>query len=69
MARRKGQVVIDKNDIVGKCLGKYQVDGYSGMRYDQTAGGERLRHWYNCTRDGKTITVQRGQILASGRNG
>lgn len=58
------KVRINVNDIVGQCLGKYEVVGYQGMRYSYTKGGPRLRHWYNCKRqDGSCKAIQRGQIL------
>ena len=63
MARQKGKIVININDIVGKCFGKLEVVSYSGMRYDNTKGGPRLRHWYNCLREGVWVVIQRGQIM------
>lgn len=65
MARQRGSIVIDTNDIVGKCFGKLEVVSYSCMKYDSTKGGLRLRHWYNCFRDGTLVVIQRGQILHS----
>lgn len=44
---KRGTITIDKQDIVGKCLGKLEVISYAGMHYDTTRGGERLRHYYN----------------------
>lgn len=65
MAKR-GRTKIDKQDIVGQYLGKYQVISYSGMYYDNTNGGPRLRHLYNCIHnDGTNHYVQRGQLLRS----
>ena len=64
MARLKGIVRIDRQDIVGKCLGKFEVVSYNSMKYDSTRGGMKMRHWYNCIRDGQMVVVQRGQILA-----
>lgn len=62
---KKGTIWIDKQDIVGQYLGKYKVVSYSGMYYDNTKGGLRLRHWYNCARDNGIVKfVQRGQLLS-----
>lgn len=63
------KVRINVYDIVGQCLGKYEVVGYQGMRYSYTKGGPRLRHWYKCrykciNSDGYDKVVQRGQLLA-----
>lgn len=64
MARQRGQIVIDRYDIVGKCFGELEVVSYRGAKYDCTAGGERLRHYYNCIDGkGKNRIVQRGNIL------
>lgn len=45
---RKGQILIDVNDVVGKRLGKLRVLCYLGDGYDITSGGERRRHYYVC---------------------
>lgn len=63
MGRPKGKLSIDPQDIVGKCFGKFIVIGYSGMKYDSTRGGERLRHWYTCIKDGVLVIVRRGRIM------
>lgn len=67
MSRAKGQLSIDPQDIVGQCLGKYEVIGYDGSRYDHTAGGERLRHYYNCIdTEGANKVVRRSIVLREG---
>lgn len=68
MARQKGEIQIDTNDIVGKCFGKLEVVSYHSMKYDSTKGGARLRHWYTCfeTKKGYRV-IQRGQIVQEGR--
>lgn len=66
----KRKIRIDQQDIVGQYLGKYRVVSYSGMRYDITKGGPRLRHWYNCIdNNGRQKSVQRGQLLYSKAKG
>ena len=47
--------MIDKNDIVGKRVGKLQVIGYDSSWYDWTRGGKRLRHKYICKCECGTI--------------
>lgn len=64
MSRPKGSLSIDPQDIVGQCLGKYEVTSYDGSRYDHTRGGDRLRHYYNCIdSDGDNKVVRRSQVL------
>lgn len=43
---RKGNVLINVNDIIGKRLGKLEVISYIGTKYEMTLGGERMRHYY-----------------------
>ena len=45
---RRGKTRIDKNDIIGKSLGKLEVVSYINQYYSHTMGGERLRHLYMC---------------------
>lgn len=45
---KRGQILINVNDIIGKRLGKLEVICYAGRSYDITSGGERVRHWYLC---------------------
>lgn len=60
---KKGQVVIDTNDIIGKRLGKLKVTSYLGHRYSITNGGPKMRHYYLCECDCSSIhIVQRGQV-------
>lgn len=61
---KKGETSINVSDVIGKRLGKLKVVGYAGHRYDNTKGGERMRHLYICECDcGATKVVRRGQIL------
>lgn len=65
MNRKKGKIIIDPNDLIGKRLGKLEVIAYKGNSYDITAGGERLRHYYECKCDcGVIKTLQRGQLTS-----
>lgn len=62
--RRKGKVLINIDDVIGKRLGKLEVISYIGNKYDVTLGGERMRHYYMVKCDCGTIKpVQRGQIV------
>lgn len=61
---KKGQMLINANDIIGKRLGKLKVIAYVGYKYDNTAGGKRMRHYYACECDcGKIYIAQRGPLL------
>lgn len=57
------KIRIDPQDIVGQCLGKFEVLKYNGNGYCITNGGARVRHWYVCKRNGLEVIVQRGQVL------
>lgn len=62
--RKFGTVLIDKYDIVGKRFGKLYVVKYQSSRYDNTKGGEKLRHFYLCKCDcGKMIVVHRHSLI------
>lgn len=64
MGKRKGKILINVNDIIGKCLGKLEVISYAGNKYDITRGGERMRHHYVVKCECGTIkSVQRGQLV------
>ena len=64
MAKR-GKVLINVNDIIGKCLGKLEVISYAGHRYDATLGGDKMRHYYLVKCDcGTTKKLQRGQLTS-----
>ena len=66
MARKqKGKVLINVNDIIGKRLGKLEVISYAGHHYDETLGGDRMRHYYRVRCECGTIKiVQRGQLTS-----
>lgn len=59
---KRGQK-IDPQDIVGQCFGKFEVISYNGYRRDNTNGGVRVRHWYECVRNNQQVAIQRGQVL------
>lgn len=64
MPKQKGKALINVNDIIGKRLGKLEVISYAYSRYDETSGGERMRHIYECKCDCGTVNlVQRGPLL------
>lgn len=63
MGVRKGTVLINKNDIVGKKVGKLKVMNYVGHSYSMTEGGNRMRHFYLVKCDcGNYNMVQRGAL-------
>lgn len=60
---KKGKILINVNDIIGKRLDKLKVICYAGCNYSLTQGGPKLRHYYLCQCEcGKTIIVQRGPL-------
>ena len=62
---KKGKILINVNDIIGKCLGKLEVIRYVGNKYDPTLGGDRMRHYYEVHCEcGTTKMVQRGQLVS-----
>lgn len=62
---KKGKILIDVNDIVGKRLGKLEVLGYDHYSYDNTLGGQRMRHYYTCRCECGTVKlIQRGQLTS-----
>ena len=62
---RKGKILINVNDIIGKRLGKLEVISYAGHHYDATHGGDRMRHYYRVHCECGTIKiVQRGQLTS-----
>lgn len=62
---KRGKVLINVNDIIGKRLGKLEVISYEGNYYDMTLGGERMRHAYKVKCECGTIKmVQRGQLVS-----
>lgn len=64
MAKR-GKMLINVNDVIGKRLGKLEVISYVGYRYDMTLDGERVRHYYKVECDCGTVKIiQRGQITS-----
>lgn len=63
MSRLKGQLSIDPQDVVGQSLGKFDVVSYNGSVYEQTAGGAKLRHYYNCiNKDGSERLARRSEV-------
>ena len=62
---KRGKVLINVNDIIGKRLGKLEVISYAGHYYDMTRGGERMRHYYRVKCECGTIKiVQRGPLVS-----
>lgn len=62
---KKGKVLINVNDIIGKRLGKLKVISYIENRYDMTLGGERMRHYYMVECDCGTVKpMQRGRLVS-----
>lgn len=62
---KRGTVLINTNDIIGKQLGKLNVVSYNGSYYDDTKGGERMRHSYVCECScGRIKIIQRGQLTS-----
>ena len=60
---RRGQILINVNDIIGKRLGKLEVIRYYGYMYSETKGGSKVRHFYLCKCDcGKFNYIQRGPL-------
>ena len=62
---KKGEILIDVNDVIGKRLGKLEVLEYHHYSYDDTLGGRRVRHYYTCQCECGTVKlIQRGQITS-----
>lgn len=62
---KKGTVTIDKDDIIGKHLNKLQIISYAYQCWDNTKGGEKSRHYYNCQCEcGVLKTIQRGLLTS-----
>lgn len=63
---KKGKVLINVDDVIGKCLGKLKVISYEGCKYDATLGGDKMRHYYRVECEcGNVKLVQRGQITSN----
>lgn len=62
---KRGEVLINIQDIIGKRLGKLEVKEYVGSYIDYTMGGERVRHAYLVHCDcGVVKCMQRGQLVS-----
>lgn len=62
--KRKGKILINVNDIIGKRLGKLKVECYVGHRYDSTKAGIKMRHYYACSCEcGKFTIVRRCSLI------
>lgn len=60
---KKGEILINVNDIIGKRLGKLEVNRYLGFNYTLTKGGLRVRHFYLCKCEcGAFLVSQRGPL-------
>lgn len=63
MSSKRGQVLIDRDDLIGQKVGKLEVIYYHKHWYERTAGGERMRHSYICLCEcGKCKEVRRDQL-------
>lgn len=64
--RKRGNIRINVNDIVGKRFGKLTVESYVGSYCDLTLGGEKRRHAYFVKCECGTVKMaQRGNIVVS----
>lgn len=64
MGNVKGSLLIDVNDIIGKRIGRLEVLRYHSRVYDDTLGGERVRHYYVVKCDcGNIKILRRGQLV------
>ena len=60
---KRGKILINVNDIIGKRLGKLEVVKYAGFYYACTKGGYKMRHFYICKCEcGNSHLVQRGPL-------
>lgn len=60
---KKGKILINVEDIIGKRSDKLQVVQYAGWLYSKTKGGSKLRHYYICECEcGNSHLVQRGPL-------
>lgn len=62
----KGEILIDVNDVIGKRLGKLEVLEYHHCSYDDTSGGQRMRHYYVCRCECGTVKLIRRGPITSG---
>ena len=63
MSKKRGQILIDREDLIGQKIGKLEVIGYYNHWYERTAGGERMRHFYICHCEcGRNKVVRRDQL-------
>ena len=61
---RKGKILIEVNDIIGKQSGRLTVRKYFGYVYSHTKGGLKMRHYYICDCScGRMNIVERGPLL------
>ena len=61
---KRGKVLINVSDIIGKRLGKLEVISYAGRIYESTKGGEKSRHFYRCECEcGRIKIIRRGQLV------
>lgn len=62
---KKGKILINVNDIIGKRLGKLEVISYYGYAYSITRGGDKVRHYYWCQCEcGMPKLIRRGQLVS-----
>ena len=65
MSTKRGKILINVNDIIGKRLGKLEVVHYLKRVRDITNGGERIRHYYVCKCDCGTVKIIRRSQITS----
>lgn len=62
---RKGQIVINVEDVIGKRLGKLEVISYAGHKMVMTKGGGKMRHYYLVKCDCENYnTIRRSQVIS-----
>lgn len=62
---RKGEIVVNVEDVIGKRLGKLEVISYAGHKMDITKGGKKIRHYYLVKCDcGNMNTIRRCQVMS-----
>lgn len=66
MAKHKGRIIIDMNDIIGKMFVKLEVLEYDRHWYDKTLGGDKMRHAYICRCECGNVVSVRRQCLLNG---
>lgn len=62
---KRGKIRINVDDVIGKRLGKLEVISYAGNFYEETRGGNKMRHHYWCQCEcGVSKIIRRGQLTS-----